>query len=150
MAEDRPNFDFTVEKPGRGIRLLVEAKNTRAASPEWAAEFLHNLLEYVDAPPAEYLLLALRDHLYLWRGPIKTSGAPDFEGNTAAALRPYLERLTYTLDTLSQSSFQLLIHAWLSDLVAGASPDDDNRKWLEESGLVESIRDASIRTNIAA
>jgi hypothetical protein len=142
--------DFTVEKPGEGIRLLVEAKNTTSPSPEWAARFLRNLFVHAQIPESTYFLLALRDHLYLWRRPAPDATTPDFEADTAVALRPYLARLNASLDKLSESSFELLIEAWLTDLVSGTLPDVANRQWLEESGLAESVRDGAIRTNIAA
>jgi hypothetical protein len=150
MAEERPIADFTVEKPGEGIRLLVEATNTTAPSREWAARFLRNLFVHAEIPPSEYFLLALRDHLYLWRHPSPGAMAPDFESDTAVALRPYLARLHGTLENISESGFELLIHAWLSDLVAGTLPPTDAPSWLEESGLADSVRDGSIRSNIAA
>jgi len=150
MSEERPLVDFAVERPGEGIRLLVEAKNATAPSPDWAARFLRNLFVHAQIPPSDYFLLALRDHLYLWRRPGAESASPDFEADTAAALQPYLKRLHGPLEKLSESSFELLIHAWLSDLVAGTLPESANRRWLEESGLADSVRDASIRSNIAA
>jgi hypothetical protein len=150
MPDPRPFVDFAVEKPGEGIRLLVEAKNTTSPSPEWAARFLRNLFVHVQIPESAYFLLALRDHLYLWRRPSPDVTAPDFEADTTVVLRPYLARLNASLDKLSESSFELLIEAWLSDLVAGTLPDAPNRRWLEESGLAESVRDGAIRTNIAA
>ena len=150
MPDPRPSVDFTVEKPGEGIRLLVEAKNTDSPSPEWAARFLRNLFVHAQIPGSAYFLLALRDHLYLWRDPKPNVSAPDFEVDTAVVLRPCLSRLSSSLDTLSQSSFELLIEAWLSDLVAGTLPDATSRRWLDESGLAESVRDGAIRTNIAA
>lgn len=150
MLDSRPSVDFTVEKPGEGIRLLVEAKNTTSPSPDWAARFLRNLFIHAQIPKTAYFLLALRDHLYLWRNPAPDASAPDFEADTAAALRPYLARLSASLDKLSETSFELLIEAWLTDLVAGRLPDAPNRRWLEESGLAESVRDGSIRANVAA
>ncbi|HKO57324.1 MAG TPA: hypothetical protein VJ276_15725 [Thermoanaerobaculia bacterium] len=150
MADSRPFVDFTVEKPGEGIRLLVEAKNTTSPSPEWAARFLRNLFVHAQIPESAYFLLALRNHLYLWHHPAPDVTAPDFEANTAVALQPYLACLNASLEELSESSFELLIEAWLSDLVAGTLPDTPNRHWLEESGLAESVRDGAIRTNIAA
>jgi hypothetical protein len=150
MPDSRPSVDFTVEKPGEGIRLLVEAKNTISQSPEWAARFLRNLFVHAQIPESAYFLLALRDHLYLWRHPAPDVTTPDFEADTAVALRPYLARLNASLDKLSESSFELLIEAWLTDLVAGTLPEATNRQWLEESGLAESVRDGAIRTNVAA
>jgi hypothetical protein len=150
MLDPRPSVDFTVEKPGEGIRLLVEAKNTTAPSRDWAARFLRNLFIHAQIPETTYFLLALRDHLYLWRNPAPDGGVPDYEADTTVALRPYLARLNAELDKLSETSFELLIEAWLTDLVAGTLPESSNRRWLEESGLAESVRDGAIRTNIAA
>ena len=150
MAEERPIVDFTVEKPGEGIRLLVEAKNATAPSRDWVVRFLRNLFVHAQIPPSEYFLLALRDHLYLWHHPVPEAAGPDFEADTASALRPYLSRLHGPLDKLSESGFELLIQAWLSDLVAGTLPNSANQGWVEESGLAESVRDASIRSNVAA
>ncbi len=106
--------------------------------------------EYAQIPESTYFLLALRDHLYLWRNPAPDASAPDFKAETAVVLRPYLAGLNANLDKLSQSSFELLIEAWLTDLVAGTLPEGQNRQWLEESGLAESVRNGAIRTNIAA
>lgn len=147
MAEDRSIVDFTVEKPGHGIQLLVEASNTPAPSREWAARFLRNILANDQIPPSEYFLLALRDHLYLWHRPTRDAGNPDFEGDTATELRSYLSRLNRPLDGLSKSSFELLIQAWLGELVDGTLPESE---WLVESGLANAVRDGSIRLNLAA
>ncbi|HSY49441.1 MAG TPA: hypothetical protein VLC46_11560 [Thermoanaerobaculia bacterium] len=150
MAAERPVVDFAIGKPGEGIRLLVEAKNAKAPSRDWAARFLRNLFVHAEIPQSDYFLLALRDHLYLWRHPAREVASPDFEADTEAALRPYLMRLDRSLDTLSESSFEILIHAWLSDLVAGTLTDGDNGTWLKDSGLAESVRDGSISSKIAA
>ncbi|MEA2465089.1 MAG: hypothetical protein QOJ98_2836 [Acidobacteriota bacterium] len=150
MMNDCPAVDFAVGKPGEGIRLLVEASNAAAPSPEWAARFMRNLFLHVDIPRSEYFLLALRNHLYLWHHPDRESANPDYEGDTAAALRPYLMRLDRTLDRLSESSFELLIQAWLGDLVSGTLPDEESLRWLKDSGLAESVRDGFITSNLAA
>ena len=149
MDDRRPTADFVVEKPGGAIQLVVEAKNTVAPSPEWAARFLRNLFVHAQIPPAPFFLLALRDHLYLWRHPSGEAGPPEFEGDTATALRPYLLRLHGSLETLSERSFEALVFAWLSDVVAG-SPEVEQLLWLRDSGLSESIRDGVIRSQAAA
>ncbi|HYC93509.1 MAG TPA: hypothetical protein VEO54_30160 [Thermoanaerobaculia bacterium] len=149
MDHRRPRADFIVEKPGGAIQLVVEAKNTVAPSPEWAARFLRNLFVHAEIPPSPFFLLALRDHLYLWRHPSGEAGPPEFEGDTAIALRPYLLRLHRSLDDLSEPSFEALVYAWLSDVVAGSS-EAEQLPWLHESGLSESIRDGVIRTQAAA
>ncbi len=149
MDRRRPTADFVVEKPGEGIQLVVEAKNTSAPSPEWAARFLRNLFVHAQIPDAPFYLLALRDHLYLWHHPNGEVGAPDYEGDTASALQPYLIRLSNSLESLSERSFEMLIYAWLSDVIAGA-PETEQLSWLKDSGLSESIRDGVIITQAAA
>ena len=149
MDDRRPTADFVVEKPGGAIQLVVEAKNTISPSPEWAARFLRNLFVHAQIPPAPFFLLALRDHLYLWRHPSGEAGPPEFDGDTAKALQPYLLRLPASLESLSEPSFEALIHAWLSDVVDGSS-EDDQLGWLRESGLSESIRHGVIRSQVAA
>jgi len=151
MADERPTVDFAVEQPGHdGVKLLVEARNVTAPSKEWATLFLRNLFAHGDVPRSDYFLLALRNHLYLWRDPRREAAPPDFEGDTTSALQPYLMRLPYPLETLSQNSFGLLIHAFLYDLVAGTLPEGDDLRWVDDSGLAESVRDGSIRSKIAA
>jgi hypothetical protein len=150
MADEHPTVDFTIEKPGEGIRLLVEATNVLAPSRDWAAQFLRNLFEYVPIPPSEYFLLALRNHLYLWRRPKPEAANPDYEGDTEIALAPYLVGLRYPLEKLSESSFELLVQAWLNDLVAGTLPESAHGQWLDESGLAESVRNGFVRSSLAA
>lgn len=149
MDDRRPTADFVVEKPGGAIQLVVEAKNTVSPSPEWAARFLRNLFVHAQIPPSPFFLLALRDHLYLWRHPSGEAGPPEFEGDTATALKPYLLRLPGSLENLSERSFEALIYAWLSDVIAG-SPEAEQFGWLRDSGLSESIRHGVIRSQAAA
>lgn len=151
MEETRPRADFVIEAPDRGIQLVVEAKNTIAPTRDWLQRFLRNLFVHAAIPRSEYFLLALRDHLYLWRKPDPDRQAPpDFEGDTAAILAPYLRTIPNRLDTLSERGFELLVYAWLSDLVAGATPQPEAAKWLEDSGLIDSIRDGTIKSQMAA
>ncbi len=151
MEENRPRADFVVEAPDRGIQLVVEAKNTTAPTPDWPLRFLRNLFVHAAIPRSEYFLLALRDHLYLWRRPDPDGQRPpDFEGDTAAALAPYLRSVPNRLDTISERGFELLIYAWLADLVAGAEPDPGASKWLEGSGLRDSVRNGTIKAQMAA
>jgi hypothetical protein len=151
MEETRPRADFVVEAPGRGILLVVEAKNTVAPSPEWARRFLRNLFVHAAIPPSEYFLLALRDHLYLWRHPDPESQAPpDYEADTASVLAPYLHLIPGRLEGLTERGFEMLVYAWLADLVAGSSPPFGAAKWMEDSGLLESIRNGTIKFQLAA
>jgi hypothetical protein len=141
--------DLVIEKRGVPI-LAVEARNVVSPSPEFAAEFLRNILAHGDIPRSEYFLLGLRNHLYLWRDPKPPVSLPDYEGDTSDALEPYLMRLRRPLDKLSQSGFEMLIQSWVGELVMGILPNAGDPKWLVESGLAEAVRDGYIRTNVAA
>ncbi|SRR5216684_6168939 len=149
MRNGQSSVDLVIEKGGTPI-VAVEARNTESPSGDWAAQFLRNLLEYGDVPRCQYFLLALRNRMYLWRDQAPPVSLPDFEGDTSDALEPYLVRLHRPLDTVSQSGFEMLIQAWLGELVMGILPDAGDRKWLVESGLADAVRDAFIRTKIAA
>jgi len=151
MEENRSRVDFVVEAPDLGVQLVVEAKNTVAPTPEWPLRFLRNLFVHASIPRSEYFLLALRDHLYLWRRPDPDrQKPPDFEGDTAAVLAPYLREVPTGLETMSERGFELLVYAWLADLVAGAEPEPEAAKWLEDSGLRESVRNGTIKAQMAA
>jgi len=141
--------DLVIEKRGVPI-LAVEARNVVSPSAEFAAKFLRNILAHGDIPRSEYFLLGLRNHLYLWRDPRLPVSLPEYEGDTAHVLEPYLVRLRRPLDKLSQSGFEMLMQSWVGELVMGILPDAGDQKWLVESGLAEAVRDGYIRTNIAA
>lgn len=149
MRNGQASVDLVIEKGGNPI-VAVEARNVEAPSRQWAAQFLRDILAHGDVPRSAYFLLALRNRLYLWRDPTTAVSLPDFEGQTSDALEPYLMRLHRPLDTVSQSGFEMLIQAWLGELVMGILPDSGDRKWLVESGLADAVRDAFIRTKIAA
>lgn len=141
MEYRRPRPDFIVESPDLGTRLVVEAKNVVAPTPEWLVEYLRNLFKLGVIPRSDYVLLALRDHLYLWRRPDPdVQRPPDFEGETAAILAPYLRIVPTHLETITKNGFEPLVHTWLADLVNGLEPCPEAAKWLEGSGLPDSIR----------
>jgi hypothetical protein len=149
MANGQASVDLVIEKRGTPI-VEVEARNVESPSTEWAAQFVRNIFAYGEPTRAEYFLLALRNHLYVWRNPRPPVSLPDFEGDTLAALEPYLMRLRRPLEKVSQSGFEMLIQAWLGELVLGILPDSGEQKWLVESGFADAVRDADIRTKIAA
>src|SRR5688500_9792503 len=117
MEDRRPRPDFVVEAPDCGILLAVEATNGVAPTPEWPMRYLRNLFTRGAIPRSDYVLLALRDRLYLWRRPDPdVQRPPDFSGETATVLAPYLRLIPNRLETMTESGFELLIYAWLADL----------------------------------
>jgi hypothetical protein len=149
MRNGQTAVDLVIEKGGDAI-VAVEARNIESPSGEWAAEFLTNILEYGDLPECPYFLLALRNRMYLWRNPKLPVSLPDFEGDTSDALQAFLVRLRRPLAGLSLNSFQMLIEAFLFEMVMGVLPESGDLTWLVDSGFADAIRNAYIRQNIAA
>lgn len=149
MANGQASVDLIIEKRGKPI-VAVESRNLESPSAEWAAAFLTNILEYGEVPECPYFLLALRNRIYLWRNPKLPIALPDFEGDTSDALEPYLVRLRTPLAELTGGSFQMLIEAFLFEMVMGILPESGDRKWLVDSGFADAIREAYLRQNIAA
>ena len=155
--------DIVVYAPDNTLKLVVEVKNRPGASSRWAARMLRNLLIHgmiVDAP---YYLLALPDVFYLWKNPnlsalnsrgyIRDEVEPDFEINAAEALAPYLERVPFSPNDVSEHGLELLVSSWLTGLVddpvlseGTASPD---LGWLFDSGLYDAIGGGRVAAEVA-
>lgn len=135
--------DFVVETR-QGVQLIVEAKKRRIPSRREVVQYRSNLLRHFLMLQSEYFLLALGDHLYLWRGGSPPDAEPEYVGDTAAALKPQLDRIGLPLEELGQISFEMLILAWLNELIMGTLEDSVNRPWLEASGLAAAVRNGSL------
>ncbi len=51
---------------------------------------------------------------------------------------------------MTKNGFELLVYAWLADLVNGTEPEPEVGKWLEGSGLPDSIRNGTVTAQMAA
>lgn len=149
--------DFLVTSPDDRVQLAVEAKRHTGADPAWAAAFRRNLLAHTAGPGAPYFLLALPDRFYLWRdAPAGESVPPQYTIDARAELAPYLAALRTDPAQLSGEGFELLVQAWLGDLLA-AGPDGNDRPpaggarraWLVDSGLWNAVRAGHLRTPAA-
>jgi hypothetical protein len=139
--------DFVMESPDRNAVLLVEAKNVTSPSSEWAARFARNLLEHVKMGANHYLLLFLRNRLYLWKhAPKPGDDLPDFEARTEDVLRPYLTHMRYSLNEIDGISFEFLVKSWLMDLSDGAVHESVG-EWVRDSGLDE-FQNAVVREEV--
>jgi hypothetical protein len=148
---NRQSVDFVVESPDHQVRLLVEAKNTTAPSPQWPVRFMRNLFTHGALRPSDFFILALRDHFFLWHRPDPTKDLPpDAQADTVAVLEPYLRNFRASLDTLSETGFEQLVYAWLNDLVAGWPQPAPGSDWLKDSHLRETLRDGIIKSQDAA
>jgi|GEM_PF-5055224 len=128
------DVDFVIESPHSNERLLVEAKSINS-SAEDAVMIARNLLRQTPPDANDFLLLVLRDHLYLWKHtPKEGSDLPDFSGRTEEVFEPYLRHVQTPLRDLHGLSFELLVRSWLMDLSDGMVPSS-SEEWLRAAGL---------------
>src|SRR5579859_2949863 len=137
--------DYRVDDQSGHLMLLVEVKNKSNASRDWAANLRRNIIAHGFFPSVEYFLLAVPNRFYLWkRGSNPYAIAdPDFEVDPRSTLKPYFERAGIQPEAVSGKTFELIIAAWLNDLV-NAPPQtewpSEMQGWLAESGLTEAIK----------
>jgi hypothetical protein len=143
--------DFVVYDAVDEPKLIVEAKNKPAASRDWASQLRHNLFAYVTLlPRVPFFLLALPDHFYLWKNAFSADMLlPNYEIDANQTLQNYATKLRTPLANLGANSFNLLVHAWLDDIIN--LPPDSPRligadRWLMESGLYDAIRQGTIKS----
>jgi hypothetical protein len=134
--------DLLVYSPTDELQLVVEVKNKRGASDQWASRLRRNLVAHSIIPKAKFFLLALPEHLWLWRDTQSLEDVPpDFKVATRDVLRPYLRH--WPKDFPSENTFELLVKSWLSDLTHSHLSKESvpsELRWLFDSGLYDSIR----------
>ena len=143
--------DIAVYNPDGKLQLVVEVKNKPRASAEWVAHLHHNLLAHAFIPHSPYFLLALPDSFYLWKDAVSldTLATPDFQISAPEVLAPYLNHFSppLSLNDLSHAGFELLMAAWLEDIIR-TEPQRDavgpNLHWLFDSGLYGAIARGSV------
>jgi uncharacterized protein (DUF2342 family) len=146
--------DIAVYSPDGRLQLVVETKSQEQTSRDWAARFRRNLLAHQVLPPSNYFLLAMPDHLYLWKDSVHLAEAlPNYEMRTWEALRDYLSTWTEQPPRLGEESLQLALASWLSDLVSATRklrPEAEVDRTLIESGLYDAIKSGEVRLESAA
>lgn len=132
--------------------VVVEVKNKRGASSDWASQFRRNLLMHGGFPPAPFFLLVTPDQLYLWKDAVADPEARPTEApSTRTAFQPFLDLLPS--DELDELSLELVTQAWLSSLAELTDLPDEfsaQNRWLIDSGLYESVRGGHIELEPAA
>ena len=145
------NVDIAVYNPDGKLQLVVEVKNKPRASAEWVAHLRRNLLAHAFIPPSPYFLLALPDFFYLWKDAVSLDirATPDFRVSAPKVMAPYLNRFSppLSLNDLSHAGFELLMTAWLENIIRTElqrDAVDPNLHWLFDSGLYEAIARGSV------
>jgi hypothetical protein len=111
------------------------------------------LLESGRVPNSRYFLLVLPDKLYLWKDADNACELvePTYEIDARPLFRPYFESAGVSSGKLSHEAFELIVTVWLNGLVhlgIPASVPEQQRRALEESGLVEAIRGGSVAVEV--
>lgn len=112
--------DFLVTGPRGAPRALFEVKRRSQTSPSWARQIRANILDQMVSSHTDYLAIVTPDSLYLWPPGSATDADPVLV-SVEGTLREYARRLRQDLSTLSPQGFELLVGAWLGDLVDGQS-----------------------------
>jgi len=151
-----PEFDFVLHSRDQRLTTLVEVKAKSNTSSSWAAQLRRNRLAHGHpSRHGDYLLLATRDKLYLWKGASDdpTPFQPSFEADARPLFAPYFERAGVRAETARPEAFELVVAAWLGDLVRAAEPREKlaaEQPWLVDSGFLDAVVDGQIEYATAA
>ncbi len=146
--------DVAVYSPDRKLQLVVEVKNSvRTDRPlqRWAQEIHRNLHTHSGLLPAAYFLLALLPgKFYLWNegGPHDFDRPADFEADANKLLKPYFDRLSVPPENVSGYDLEVIVSAWLKDLLEKESLNDEAHQWLLESGLYTTLKGGSVEMQV--
>ena len=142
--------DIAVYSPDSRLQLVVEVKNKKGATAEWAVSMRRNLFAHSVVPYSPYFLVALPDHFYLWKNPISAIDIrlPDYGASSKPILEHHLHN-SFHLETMSEYGLEVVINSWLNRLVNAnltretASPHE---AWLFDSGLYDAIKNGYVKT----
>ena len=145
--------DMVAYNPNGQIELLVEVKGRTDRSRLWATQMRRNMLAHGEAAKPRFLLLALPDRLYLWKDAGNTPDLiePTYEIDATPFFQPYYSKARTTPDQLTGQSFELIVAAWLNELVNWGLPanmPEPQRRFLQESGLLDAIRGGSVAVEV--
>jgi hypothetical protein len=134
---------------------VVEVKNKQGTSREWAAKFRRNMLVHGGYYKADFFLLVTPDRLYIWKnaGTTPTLVEPTYELDAQPLFAPYFERAGVNPSDISGQAFELVVAAWLGDLVRSEEPREaltNGQRLLAESGFLTAVRDGRITYEEAA
>lgn len=126
------------------LTALVEIKNKPGTSRTWAARLRRNRRAYGGEEQADFFLLVTPDKLYLWKNATTAApiDEPIYEIDTQDLFAPYDTRAAREGHPRSSYGLELLVAAWLSDLMRADIPLDqlpNGQQWLLESDFVSAV-----------
>ena len=113
-----------------------------------------NLFVHSVIPFSPFFLLALPDRFYLWKQSHTPTEAvlPDYQVEATPILAAYIDQSKIPVSGLSEYGLELIVNSWLNDLCNSditREKADPNQLWLFDSGLIEAIRNGSVKTEAA-
>jgi hypothetical protein len=142
--------DFALYDRAGQLAAVVEVKNRTGTTPQWASAFRQNLTEAAFSA-AKFFLLVTPDRVYCWKNAGPASDAPpDIVADAQPLLRGYFEDSGIRPNDISAQAFEMLVAAWLSDLVHSSDPPPQGAAWLRTSGLLDAVRDGRVDYGTAA
>jgi hypothetical protein len=150
-----PHADLALYDRDGQLTAVAEIKNKVGTSREWAAKLRRNILAHGGFRSIDFFLLVTPDRLYLWKdaGSEPTLVEPTYEVDAHPLLEPYFARAGVHPADVSGRAFELVVAAWLADLVRSAgSPENlaDQQRWLVESGFLGAVRNGRVEYEVAA
>ncbi len=147
--------DLLLYNSGGRLTALAEVKNRTGTSGMWAAKTRRNLLAHGLGCGSDYFLLITPDRLYAWKDAGNNSGEvlPTYEADTGPTFAPYFNQAGIVPNRTSGQAFELVVAAWLSDVMRCADKPDENsaeRGWLEESGFRDAVQNGRVEYEAAA
>jgi len=156
MVTRDPDFDFVLHSRDQRLTTLVEVKSKPNTSSSWATQLRRNRLAHGSpSRRGDYLLLATPDRIYLWKGAGDDSAPlhPTFEADARPLFAPYFQRAGVNAEGASPQAFELVVAAWLGDLVRAAEPRERlaaQQPWLVDSGFLDAVVGGEIEYATAA
>lgn len=149
------SWDLSVDGRDGQLALVVEVKRKTNVSLDWAVGLRRNILAHGTFPKAPYFLMVFPDKFYLWSNAeaYQDQSEPTYIVDASPILQPYLERAGVTAEQISGESLELIVAAWLGEIIhVDQAPDtiDDSQKWLFESGLYAAITGGEFEHEAAA
>ena len=142
--------DMIIYGPNGQINLLIQVKNKRGTSHDWAAQVRKDILANKEIPETNLFLLALPDHFYLWKNSEKMPPEiyPSHSINPNPLLTPYYKKIGIAPEKLSADSFELIIFSLINELKMTKTVSSDipkeTRNWLLDSGIFNAINNGRI------
>ena len=136
------------------LSLIVEVKNKRGASSDWAARMRRNMFAHGLLPNAPFFLLALPDNFYLWKnidGNLDTI-QPTQRVDPRPFLQSYYKNFGISFDDLTGRSFEFIVTSWLNQISRLRNSKDlfgEGQDWLVSSGLFDNLAGGHLETEVA-